>query len=44
MKIQETTFTNLEFSQICPRSIGKLEESIQVQNSQTFHEGIKKMG
>ena len=44
MKIKETTFTNFDFSQIYPTSIGKLEESIQVQNSQTFNEAIKKMG
>jgi hypothetical protein len=43
IEIQETTFDNLDFSQIYPTSIsiGKLKKSIQVQNSQTFNEAIK---
>ena len=41
MKIYETTFTNLKFSQPSPSSIGNLEESIQVHDSQTFNKAIK---
>lgn len=44
MKIHKTTFTNLKFSQTSPSSIGNLEESIQVHDSQTFSsEGIEKV-
>jgi|JI102314DRNA_FD_contig_31_233623_length_737_multi_2_in_0_out_0_1 hypothetical protein len=43
MKIHKTTFSNLKFSQTSPSSIGNLEESIQVHDSQTFHKAIKKL-
>jgi hypothetical protein len=43
MKIHKTTFTNLKFSQTSPSSIGNLEESIQVHDSQTFNKAIKKL-
>jgi len=43
MKIHKTTFNNLKFSQTSTSSIGNLEESIQVHDSQTFHKAIKKL-
>ena len=43
MKIHKTTFTNLKFSQNSISSIGNLEESIQVHDSQTFHKAIKQL-
>ena len=43
IQIQKTTFTNLDFSQIYPTSIGKLKESIQVKDSKTFQEAIRKL-
>lgn len=43
MKIYKTTFTNLKFNQTYPSSLGNLEESIQVHDSQPFNEAIKKL-
>lgn len=42
-KFHETTFANLEFSELYSSSFLKLNESIHVQNSQAFHEAVKKM-
>ena len=42
-KFHGTTFANLEFSELYSSSFLKLHELSEVQNSQAFHEAIKKM-
>ena len=43
IQIQETTFANLDLSQISPTTIcqAKFKKCIQVKNSETFHKAIK---